>query len=638
MLESMRNSAQSWLAKLILGGIAFSFALWGIGDYFMGSRVETVAEVDGKPIVDSEFAVAYERQVNGYRNMLGRQFSRELLEQFHVKDDTLQTLVNRRIMLDEADRLGLVAPENVLVARIQGTPAFRSGNSFDVNRYRLLLRSMGYANPRDFENEERLNMMVDALQQAVMRSATVSDREIRQRFNREYEKRVLEAIVVDPDKLKKGVEISDEQARGYYNDHKKSFMSPLRVKLVAVVIDPAKLADDQEVSDAEVAEAYEAHKADYLVKEKRRARHILIKVAEDASDAVVAAARKKIEAAKARLDKGEAFATVAREVSEDSSAENGGDLGLFGKGQMVPAFEKAAFALKKDETSDIIRSPFGFHIIKLTDIQPEHQKSLEEVRERIRHDLALTKAGDEAYQLSQDLDDALGREGDLAAAASAVNLPLREIGPVSRAEAIGDKLLASSPELINKAFTLTPDDPVEVSELDDGRFVALAVSKRIAPEVEPFARVATRVREALLDEKSREKAEQMAEEILKAARGEKDVDKIAQRFSVPKFISKAVRRNGAGGSADWLSRDVLDSAFKTPEGSWLDEPMETPAGIAVVRVASIEAPDDKLFAEKKEALRQELVKSKGAVRFARWMSSVRSRHDIQTYPEVIERF
>jgi len=132
MLEIMRNQAQSWLAKLILGGIALSFGLWGIGDYFTGSRVAYVAEVDGKPISDQSFSQTYERQLNSYRAMLGQQFSKTLVEQLGVKDNTLQTMINRQLMLDEASRMGLVASDAALLAYVQNNPTFQQAGAFDT--------------------------------------------------------------------------------------------------------------------------------------------------------------------------------------------------------------------------------------------------------------------------------------------------------------------------------------------------------------------------------------------------------------------------------------------------------------------------------------------------------------------------
>jgi len=172
MLENMRNHAQSWLAKLILGGVALSFVLWGVGDYFMGSRVQTIAEVDGNPISDSAFYLAYERQVNNYRAALGKSFSKKAMESMGVKQITLQTLINRHLMLDEADSMGLVAPKSVLLSRVRSNPAFLSAGNFDPRRYEILTRNMGFRTPADYETNLRLDMMVDALQKAITNSAT----------------------------------------------------------------------------------------------------------------------------------------------------------------------------------------------------------------------------------------------------------------------------------------------------------------------------------------------------------------------------------------------------------------------------------------------------------------------------------
>jgi len=198
MLENMRNHAQSWLAKLILGGVALSFVLWGVGDYFMGSRVQTIAKVDGNPISDSAFYQAYERQLNTYRAILGKQFSKKAMESIGLKQSTLQILINRHLMLDEAANMGLVAPKTVLLAHVRANPTFQSVGNFDPRRYEILTRNMGFRTPADYEANLRLDMMVNALQKAVMQSATVTDEEVRERFENEYEKRELAALIVRP--------------------------------------------------------------------------------------------------------------------------------------------------------------------------------------------------------------------------------------------------------------------------------------------------------------------------------------------------------------------------------------------------------------------------------------------------------
>jgi len=637
MLESMRNQAQSWIAKLILGGIALSFALWGIGDYFMGSQVETVAEVDGKPIVDSQFYQAYERQLNSYRAMLGKQFSKELVEQLGLKEETIQTLINRKLMLDEAYRMGLTAPEAALVASLQSNPAFQSASGFDANRYKIITRNMGFRTTRDYEDEQRLNLMVNALQKAVVGSARVNDREIRDQFNREFEQRVLSAVIVDPASMMNKVSIDETQARDYYQAHLQSYRSPLKVKLNAVEISPDAFAADMAVDTADVEAAYDERKAEYAKPERRRASHILVRLNKSADEATRAAARKKIEGAKARLNAGEAFAAVAKELSDDATAEKGGDLGFFTRGTMVPEFDEAAFTLAKGDVSDIIETQFGFHILKVSEIEPANVTPIKDVYEDLAANIRRERAREEAYKLSQDLDNVLGMEGSLTAAAKSLNITVKEIGPISADEALGNVLLGSDPSLRTAAFSTLPGEAVNIQELDDGRFVAIEVLERIEPDTLSFADAAVRVYEDARLAEAQKQAKSLAEEILAKA-GNETLDKLSQDYGQPKYISKPVRNSGIGDESDWITPAVLDQAFRTVAGGVIASPVEVSKGFAVIQVKEAIAPAESEFEAQKEALRVEVERSKGAVRFARWMATVRDNHDITINHKLLERF
>lgn len=637
MLESMRNQAQSWIAKFILGGIALSFALWGIGDYFMGSRIEPVAEVDGSPIGQAEFAQVYERQLNAYRSLLGKNYSKSMVEALGIKDETLQTLINRRLMLDEAHQLGLVAPEQMVVASVRGNPAFLTAGNFDPQRYHILTRNMGFATPQDYENDLRLNLMVQALQAAIIDSARVTEDEVRARFNHDYEQRVLAAIIVDPLHLVDKVKIGDTEAKAWYEANKQHYLSPLRVKLSVVDIDPAKVAADINIDDKDIAQAYEARKQEFMQPEERRARHILIKVPADAGAEAKTKAHQLAEKALARIKTGEDFGKVAKDISEDASAGKGGELGWFKQGDMVPAFDTAVFAMKKGETSDIVESPFGYHIIQLEDIRPATQKSLAEVHDTLLQQLRMKRAADEAYKLSQDLDDALGMESTLAKAAADVNLPVKELGPISQSEALAEPLLAD-PNIRNKAFSTMPGQPVDIIETGSGHYIAVEVTQRLEPEVLPYAQVTGQV---LADAKKSEadnQARKLAEQIRAAAAAGKSVDQLVQEFGQPKFISKPVRVNGSGDAAGWLTAPLLNAAFVTTKGQWLNKVIDVPEGLAIVQVQDVIAPSDADYTAQHDAIAAEVEKAKGAVRFARWMTTVRDQHEIKMHPEALARF
>ncbi len=639
MLESMRKHTQGWIAKVVLGVIILSFAFWGIGNYFTGSQVEAVAEIDGEAIYDVDFAATYQRQLANYANMLGEQFTKELAERLGVKNETIQTMINRKLMLMEANHMGLVTPDQAVAATVQSTPQFiEKGKGFSPSRYQALIRQMGFTAPRDYENYLRQNIMIDTLQNGITSSATVSDEEVKAKFESSYEKRVLAALLVSPDSLKSTIEVSDDEARDWYESHASMYQSPLKVELNVVDINKADLMKDVNISDEAIAQAYEERQAEYGTPEKRKASHILVRVAPNASAEVNKIAKDKILAAKARLDAGESFAEVAKDVSDDVTSEAGGDLGFFARGAMVPEFDREVFeVLHVGDISDVVETKYGYHLIQLNDIQEADVKPLAEVKDEIYEQLLNEQAAEEAYQLSQDLDNALGMEDSLEAAAKAVNLPVRDLGAVSQENVLADPLLSSSEDLQKKAFSMQPGDAIEITEVDDGHFVALEVLNRIEPSTMAYEDVVKRVFDDVRNDKAVEAAQEIANKALAAAKEGKNIDDLVQQFGQGKFISKPVRSNGEGDDATWLSA-VLEPAFRTPDKHWVDTVMATPDGFAVVFVQEVQPADEALFAEQEDTIRSEALKAKGAVRFATWMASVRDRHDIDINKRVLNRF
>jgi len=634
----MRKHAQGWLAKVILGAIILSFALWGVGDYFTGNQVSTVAEIDGKPIYDADFVETYRRQLGRYQNMLGEQFTKELADQLGVKNETIQTMINRRLMLTEAENLGLIVPDQAVLGTVQSDPAFQEAKGFSTTRYQGLIRQMGFPSARDYENYLRQSIMIDTLQRSLTESATVTDAEVLARFKSKYEKRVLSALIVDPDSLKPDVKVSDQQAREWYESHPSLYQSPLKVDLQTVEIDASKLSSDVVVTDADVEQAYADRQSEFTDEEKRRASHILVRVARDAAEDVVAMAQEKIMAAQARLVAGESFADVAIDVSEDVTSSQGGDLGLFAQGAMVAEFEDVVFGqLKIGEVSDVVRTQFGLHLIQLNEVQEAKVKAFADVQADIRDQLIKQAASDEAYRLSTDLDNALGMEDSLQAAAARVNLTVRSLGKLSSENVLADPLLGSYKDLQKKAFSTMPGDAIEIVEVDDGHYVALEVLSRIDPETMSFNEVVNSVYDDLRADEAKKQAQSIADEILASAQSGENIETLAQKYAQPKYISKPVLSSGEGDEASWL-QGVLTAAFRTPKATWVDSTLPTSQGFAVVFVKDVEEADEATFADDSVAVREEAIRAKGAVRFARWMASVRDRHEISVNNKVLDRF
>jgi len=637
----MRNQAQSWIAKLILGGIALSFGLWGVGDYFLGSRVEYVAEVDDGSITDLEFRQAFERQVNAYSSMMGRNLSKEMIQQLGLKSETLQTLINRRLLAEEASEMGLVTSEAVLVSSVRNNPSFQSAGNFDPQIYRILTRNMGFRTTLDFENEMRLNLMVESLQKAIADSARVSDVELRDAFDREYEQRVIAAVMIDPESLRDGITVSDAQARAWYDAHQDRYQSQEKIVAHLVLIDPQTLGAGLEIAEDDINAAYEAAKEAVdiivVVPEARHAREIMIRVGTVAEEADWKKAEERMKVVQDRLAKGESFADVAKATSDDVTAEDGGDLGLVSAGSLPPQLDEALFAMSEATTSSVIKADNGLVLLQLESITAKGFKPLADVHDALAAKLRAERAKEEAYNLSRDLDDALGMEDSLVSAAKTADLKLHDTGAISREQGLADSLLSSSPELLALVFSTQRGEVVHITELKDGRFAAVEVSERIAPEALPFKDVAASVYDDAKTDQAIAKARDLAQSLLVGKDSVPLPDDVAQQAGQAKFLSKAVRRNGLGDDSGWLTQAVVEAAFNGAKGQWNPHVVETSRGMALVYVQDVISADDDEFELQKEAIRAENKRAKGAVRFSRWMATVRDQHDIVTHQAVLDR-
>jgi len=637
MLEAMRNQAQSWIAKIILMGIALSFALWGVGDYFMDSNIDVVAEVDGKKISARSFQNVYNQQLNNYRSMLGQGFSKEMADNLGLKETTLQTMINRRLMLDEASDQGLVGPVTTLLARIQSTPAFQSAQGqFDAGRYQALTRNLGFRTPVDYERDQQLNLMVEALERTLSESSQLVETDIYQRYLNKEEKRDLTALIVETAALAEDLQLSEADIQAYYDQNKHMFMSPTRLSMVAIDINAVKMLDMIDVDDDTLKNAYEDGKDEWLTGEERRASHILVRLAPDADEDTKKSAQERIEAALQRLKGGDTFDVVAKEISDDTTSSQGGDLGFFTKGRMVPSFEKAVFSLEKNAVSGVVKTDFGLHLIQLTDIREARQQTFEEVKVALRTKLRLEKAGEEAYALSRELDDVLGQEDHLKDAAAILDLPLLKLGELSQQESVSQTLFNVDEDYRKQIFRSSPSDSIEIVEISTGRFVAVEVLSRIDPQEQALEEVLEQVRLQAKAEKVQEVSRLQAESLLGNVSNLADM---AVDNSQAIYVAKAVKRDGTGDEqADWLRQDLLDQVFLLSEGKLATQVFETSKGFALVQVDRVIAVSDDEFGLVHDDLEQELRKGLGQARFERWMSSVRQRHDIQINESILLKF
>ncbi|MDP2689660.1 MAG: SurA N-terminal domain-containing protein, partial [Deltaproteobacteria bacterium] len=404
MLESIRKRKNSIVILAAFAAIILVFIFWGAGPGGNGDDDRTVvATVDGTPISSREYASLYKRELDYYRNTFKDRPADEIAQKLDLKNRALSILINRTIAIKAANEDGLSVSKDEVHAAIQSMPVFGANGVFDKKLYFDVLSS-NRINPADFEKGVEEDLLAAKVRDRIVKGITVSEAEAKDAYFKVNRKVDLSYIAIGADRFKKGVEATKEEAQQFLRENGSLFMLPARVKAYYAYADYSELAKKAAVRDSEIKELYDKNSSEYMTPEKVKARHILIrpeaKGAEDLG-AATQEARKKAEEVLSGLKTGGKFAELARKHSKDpGSAKQGGDLGWFERGVMIKPFEDAVFSMKKGETSGVVETEFGFHIIRLDDKSDSALKPFNEVKKQIRDRIAADKAHTSAREAS----------------------------------------------------------------------------------------------------------------------------------------------------------------------------------------------------------------------------------------------
>jgi len=412
------------LIQIFLGLIAITFATWGIESYtrFRGGA-DTVASVNGLRITQREFSDELRRQQDQLRRALGRGVDIAQFDTPEARRALLEQMISQRVVASAAVKANLTVTDETLRDTIASIPAFQSDGKFSKSNYELVLRSQNPpVSPAQFEAGLRYDLSLAQLARAVGDSA-IAPRAVATRIAAlEAQKREVSDARMPAQQYLSQVRIDDAKIKAYYDANAAEFRTPERVRAEYVVLSAEQLGKQEQVSDAEVKDAYEARAAQYKVEEQRRASHILVKSREEADK--IAAEVKKNPAR---------FAELAKKNSQDpGSAEKGGDLGWFGRGMMVKPFEDEVFRLKQNDTG-VVQSEFGFHVVRVTGIQPGKSRSLEEVKKELAADLAKQKGQRKFAEAAETFSNLVYEQSDsLKPAAERFKLPVQSTGWVAK--------------------------------------------------------------------------------------------------------------------------------------------------------------------------------------------------------------
>ena len=407
MIQELREYSNNIFFKLLMGVIAVTFVLsFGVGGFF-GDRKEVVAKVNDQEILLKEYSEAYQNRLGALQQQFGEN-AEQFAEQLNLRQQVFNQLIDRHLLLTDAAELNLVATDLELQDYIRKQPFFQQNGQFDYDTYETVL-SQNRIVRHEYEASLRADILLTKKQQLLGTGLVISDNEVEQTFRRNFEKIEVEYVYFDPQVFVEKTTAEDAELRKYLQDNPQNFQTLNKFRMEYFTISADYYQDNVKVREREVRRYYKKYTDNYVTPPEVKARHILLKLVPDAPENEQQEKREQLNKLLAEIKAGSSFEELAKKHSEDGTSADGGDLGWFKPGEMVPAFESAAFALEAGQVSEIVQSPFGLHLIKVEERKDEITKSLDEAREEITLILAESRA---QKRLEEDLDRLAGLAGE----------------------------------------------------------------------------------------------------------------------------------------------------------------------------------------------------------------------------------
>ena len=579
------------IAQLILFLIMVPFAFFGVDYYFRGgAQDDAVASVKGDKITQNEYADAVREQTDQMRRQMGRNFDPRMFENPEVRFAILDNLINQKLLAQKARDEKFRVSDAQLQQFIMSVPTFQDDGKFSADRYRMWLASQSM-NPLYFEQRLRSDLMTGAVQEPIASSNFVARASAAKFLNLLEQQREVDVAAVDIDPFLKDVKIDEAAIKDFYDKNPTAFQVPEQARIEYVLLTQDALTAQAAVTPEEVRKQYEANATQYTAPEERSASHILIPVKPDAKEDEKAAAKKLAQDVYAKAKANPAkFADLAKEYSKDpGSAQQGGDLGSFGRGSMVKPFEDAVFAAKQGDLLEPVLSDFGWHVIKVSGVRPARTQPFEEVRAQIEGDLKKSKAAQKFATSADQFQNLVYEQADsLAAAGKALDLKVETTGFISRAQAQAVGL--GNPKFVEALFS-----PESVSSKRNTEAIEVAPSSLIAGRIiehkpaaaRPFAEVKDEIKKQLERKAAGELAQKAGEQKLALLEAGKSDKEAGLAFGKPAMVGRGQFQ--AGMPPEVLSRVFLANTDKLPAyASGTNER----GGYSIVRIGKVVTPED----------------------------------------------
>lgn len=631
MLKVMRASFQR--LKWILVFVVFVFVLsvfvdWGAGG-MAGSTVDSsaiAAEVNGETVTIPEYRRALYFTEQRYREAYGQNLTPEMVQALGLQRQVLDSLVDQELLLTEARRLNLGATPDEIRRKILEIPTLNPGGKFvGQTNYERYVKMIGYASAADFErdlaNELTITKLQNALQQTIAVPASLVEAEYRRREENARVRYVLSAA----DRLAGAVTVTPAEVDQYYKANTSRYAHPEQRRITYLFADTANIASQIKPTEQEFRAQYERNKETYKTGDQVRAQHILIRTEEGAPAEVIAAAENKARGLVARLRAGADFAEVAKENSDDpGSAVNGGDLGFFGRGQMVPEFENAAFSQAVGEIGEPVKSQFGFHIVKVNEKRASGYRSFDEVRPELQASMvqerAKTQARDRIAQIRARLEQVKPLNEQAMRNASDATVTYNAAPPFGKNDAVEG--LGRVPALNDWAFTASAGDLGPVIDTQRGPIVPFLRESRPAG-VAPLAEIRPRVE---ADAKLAKARQQAAASMRAAMQPGVTLDALAAQLGATVAETDVSRDGYIQGVSGDISA-ITNAALSAKQGE-VKGPLVVDAGAVAIQVIRQKTFDRAAFEKAKEGLARSLRENEALKLRASLLEKLKKNADI----------
>jgi peptidyl-prolyl cis-trans isomerase D len=618
----MRKHAGSWIIKFLLAAIIVVFIPWGVQRY-TSQRSSRVADVNGTVITLNHYQNSYTNLVEQARQSFGNNLNDELIQALQLRKRALDQLVDRALMLQQAEKLKIQVPDEELAQAIRNIRAFQTAGVFD-NRLYLNALSRNRLSPETFEEQQREAMIIDKLQSFITGNIKVSELEARQWYKYNNTEVDVDYVLLEPGQFK-NIEPAADEILDYFDQHKETYKTDPEIKVRYLHFNPEDFTAKLTVAEEDIQDYYESNLEKFKNPKTVKARHILIKVDQNAKPEEVEVARQKIEDVLKLAREGQDFAALARKYSEGPTKTKGGDLGTFPREAMVKPFADKAFSMKAGDISDPVRTRFGWHIIKVEKVNPAKTRSLDEAREEIENKLKTDRSKNLAYDEAERVYDATFEGRNLVDIAQERNLKLltTKLFP----QKSPPKEIKDAARFASAAFSLPVEEVSDVQEFGDGYYL-IEVIEKVPSKIPELKAVEERVKKDVIKEKQDAKAFSEANQFLAELKTGQPFDTVSQKFKLAPKKTGFFKRNDSIPTIG-QEAEIARTAFNLSDNDQLPvEPLKGQKGYYVISFRERREPELNGFEEEKDALTQRLLQQKTFATMDAWLKRVKSESQI----------